>query len=109
MPKPSNLLQGTLDLLILKALSHEPLHGWAIVKRIRLLSGSVLSVQQGSLYPAIRRLETQRWIGGGWNKTELGRNAKIYRLTRKGERQLKLEIDSWHRLSSAVDSLLERG
>jgi transcriptional regulator len=108
MPKPSDLLQGTLDLLILKTLAGDPLHGWGIAKRIQVLSGEVLSVQQGSLYPALHRLEQQGWIGSEWKDTELGRNAKFYFLTREGKRQLTRELESWHRLSSAVGLLLKR-
>lgn len=108
MPKPSDLLQGTLDLLILKTLTREPLHGWAIAKRIQLLSGEVLSVQQGSLYPALHRLENQGWISAEWKSSEHGRDAKVYELTRDGRRQLTRELESWNRLSSAVGLLLER-
>jgi PadR family transcriptional regulator PadR len=78
MPKPSDLLQGTLDLLILKSLLREPLHGWGIAKRIQSLSDEVLSVQQGSLYPALHRLEEQGWIAAEWKDSELGRSAKFY-------------------------------
>jgi PadR family transcriptional regulator PadR len=108
MPKPSDLLQGTLDLLILKTLSREPMHGWAIAKRIQLLSGEVLSVQQGSLYPALHRLENQGWITAEWKSSEHGRDAKVYELTREGKKQLTRELESWNRLSSAVGLLLER-
>ena len=108
MPKPSDLLQGTLDLLILKTLSRESLHGWAIAKRIQLLSDEVLSVQQGSLYPALHRLENQGWITAEWKSSEHGRDAKVYELTRDGRRQLTRELESWNRLSSAVGLLLER-
>jgi transcriptional regulator len=108
MPKPSDLLQGTLDLLILKTLSREPLHGWGIAKRIQLLSNEVLSVQQGSLYPALHRLENQGWITAEWKSSEHGRDAKVYELTREGRRQLTRELESWNRLSSAVGLLLER-
>ena len=108
MPKPSDLLQGTLDLLILRAISREAVHGWGIAKRIQLLSDDVLSVQQGSLYPALHRLEQQGWITAEWKETELGRNAKFYELTREGRRQLEREIQSWSRLSSAVHLVLER-
>ena len=108
MPKPSDLLQGTLDLLILKTLAREPLHGWAVAKRIQLLSGEVLSVQQGSLYPALHRLESQGWIASEWKSAESGRDAKFYSLTRQGRRQLERELKSWTRLSSAVGLLLER-
>jgi transcriptional regulator len=108
MPKPSDLLQGTLDLLILKTLAREPLHGWAIAKRIQLLSDEVLSVQQGSLYPALHRLENQGWIEAEWKSSEHGRDAKVYELTKEGRRQLTRELESWNRLSSAVGLLLER-
>ena len=108
MPKPSDLLQGTLDLLILKSLAKEPLHGWAISKRILQLSGDVLSVQQGSLYPALHRLEQQGWIDAEWKDSETGRKAKFYALTDDGRTQLKRELESWSRLSSAVGLLLKR-
>ena len=108
MPKPSDLLQGTLDLLILKAISREPAHGWGIAKRIQLLSNEVLSVQQGSLYPALHRLEQQGWITAEWKDTELGRQAKFYALTREGRRQLERELETWGRLSSAVQLVLRR-
>jgi transcriptional regulator len=105
LPKPSDLLQGTLDLLILKSLVREPLHGWGIAKRIQSLSDDVLSVQQGSLYPALHRLEQQGWIDADWRDTELGRSAKFYALTSDGR---KHELESWKRLSSAVGLLLRR-
>ena len=108
MPKPSDLLQGTLDLLILKMLAREHLHGWAIAKRITLLSDEVLAVQQGSLYPALHRLESQGWIVSEWKNAESGREAKFYSLTRQGRRQLERELESWERLSSAVGLLLQR-
>lgn len=108
MPKPSDLLQGTLDLLILKAINREPVHGWGIAKRIQLLSDEVLAVQQGSLYPALHRLEQQGWVTAEWKDTELGRPAKFYALTREGRRQLERELQSWSRLSSAVQSVLQR-
>jgi transcriptional regulator len=108
MPKPSDLLQGTLDLLILRTLTRERLHGWGIAKRILQLSDDVLSVQQGSLYPALHRLEHQGWIDADWKETDLGRSAKFYRLTPEGRKQLSRELESWKRLSSAVGLLLER-
>jgi transcriptional regulator len=108
MPKPSDLLQGTLDLLILKTLVREPLHGWGISKRILQLSDDVLTVGQGSLYPALHRLEHQGWITASWKDTELGRAAKFYSLTREGRQQLDWELDNWKRLSSAVSLLLKR-
>jgi transcriptional regulator len=108
MPKPSDLLQGTLDLLILKAINREPLHGWGIAKRIQLLSDEVLSVQQGSLYPALHRLEQQGWISAEWKDSDLGRQSKFYALTREGRRQLERELATWTRLSSAVEQVLLR-
>jgi PadR family transcriptional regulator PadR len=106
MPKPSDLLQGTLDLLILKTISREPLHGWGIAKRIQILSGDVLAVGQGSLYPALHRLEQQGWISAEWKDSDLGRSAKFYLLTREGRKQLERELQSWERLSSAVQLLI---
>lgn len=107
MPKPSDLLQGTVDLLVLKTLAREPLHGWGIAKRIQALSGDVLAVGQGSLYPALHRLEQQGWIVAEWKDSDLGRSAKFYSLTRQGRKQLERELESWHRLSSAVGLLLQ--
>jgi transcriptional regulator len=108
MPKPSDLLQGTLDLLILKTLEREPMHGWRISKRIQELSDAVLAVGQGSLYPALHRLEHQGWIVSEWKESDLGRTAKFYALTREGRQQLERELDSWKRLSSAVGLVLKR-
>jgi PadR family transcriptional regulator, regulatory protein PadR len=107
VPKPYDLLQGTLDLLILKTIAREPLHGWGISKRIQLLSGDVLAVGQGSLYPALHRLEQQGWITAEWKDSDLGRSAKFYALTREGRKQLERELRSWERLSGAVQLLLE--
>ena len=107
MPKPSDLLQGTLDLVILKTISREPLHGWGIAKRMQILSGDVLSVGQGSLYPALHRLEQQGWISAEWKDSDLGRQAKVYSLTREGRKQLERELNNWTRLSSAVQLLIE--
>jgi len=107
VPKPSDLLQGTLDLLILKTIVREPLHGWGIAKRIQALSGDVLSVGQGSLYPALHRLEQQGWIRAEWKDSDLGRSAKFYELTREGRKQLQRELASWNRLSSAVGLLIQ--
>src|SRR6476620_1427699 len=107
MPKPSDLLQGTLDLLILKTIAREPLHGWAIAKRIQSLSGDVLAVGQGSLYPALHRLEHQGWIDAKWKDSDLGRQAKVYSLTREGRKQLERELQTWDRLSSAVHLLIQ--
>jgi PadR family transcriptional regulator len=107
MPKPSDLLQGTLDLLILKTIAREPMHGWAISKRIQALSGDVLAVGQGSLYPALYRLEHQGWIRAEWKESDLGRSAKFYTLTREGRKQLERELKTWERLSSGVRLLIE--
>ncbi|WP_321472225.1 PadR family transcriptional regulator [uncultured Paludibaculum sp.] len=103
MGKPTDLVQGTLDLLILKTISLEPKHGWAIAKRIQEISSDVLQVQQGSLYPALHRLEQQGWIKGHLADTETGRQAKFYSLTGSGRKQLKKELANWERLSSAVN------
>jgi PadR family transcriptional regulator PadR len=108
MPKPSDLLQGTLDLLILKTLAREPLHGWRVAKRIQELSGDVLAVGQGSLYPALHRLEHQGWIVSQWKESDQGRPAKFYAITRDGREQLDRELGNWKRLSSAVGLLLKR-
>ena len=107
MPKPTDLLQGTLDLLILKTIAREPLHGWGISKRIQLLSGDILSVGQGSLYPALYRLEHQGWIRAEWKDSDLGRPSRFYSLTRDGRKQLERELKTWRRLSSAVQLLIE--
>jgi transcriptional regulator len=100
--KPVDLVQGTLDLLILKALAIEPMHGWAIGKRIRMLSNDVLAVQQGSLYPALHRLEEQGWVSAKWGVSEQNRRAKFYALTRAGRKQLGLESALWERLAAAI-------
>lgn len=100
--KPIDLVQGTLDLLILKSLVLEPQHGWAIAARIRQLSNDVLLVQQGSLYPALQRLEHQGWITAKWGVSEQKRRAKFYSLTRAGRRQLEKEAASWERLAAAI-------
>lgn len=107
MGKPSDLVQGTLDLLILKTLSLEPKHGWAIAKRIQQISNEVLQVQQGSLYPALHRLEQQGWIRAKWNESETGRQAKFYSLTAAGRAQLEKEKKSWKRLSTAIDVVID--
>src|SRR5215208_4711328 len=106
MARPTDLVQGTLDLLILKTLSLQPAHGWAIAKRIQQISSDVLQVQQGSLYPALHRLEQQGWIAATWKETETGRRAKVYALTRSGRAQLAYELESWGRLSSAINVVL---
>ncbi len=100
--KPVDLVQGTLDLLILKALALEPLHGWAIAARIRQLSNDVLLVQQGSLYPALQRLEHQAWVKAKWGITDGNRRARFYALTKAGRTQLDKETASWERLAAAV-------
>jgi transcriptional regulator len=100
--KPVDLVQGTLDLLILKSLMLEPLHGWAIAGRIRQLSNDVLLVQQGSLYPALQRLEHQGWVTAKWGVSEQNRRARFYSLTRAGRRQLERESASWERLAAAI-------
>jgi len=100
--KPIDLVQGTLDLLILKSLVLEPQHGWAIAARIRQLSNDVLLVQQGSLYPALQRLEHQGWISAKWGVSEQKRRAKFYSLTRAGRKQLDKETASWERLAAAI-------
>jgi len=100
--KPIDLVQGTLDLLILKSLVLEPQHGWAIAARIRQLSNDVLLVQQGSLYPALQRLEHQGWITAKWGISDQKRRAKFYSLTRAGRKQLEKEAASWERLAAAI-------
>jgi PadR family transcriptional regulator, regulatory protein PadR len=102
MSKPSDLIQGTLDLLILKTISPEPKHGWAIAKRIEQVSNEALQITQGALYPALHRLEQQGWIRGEWRASETGREAKFYALTKAGRVQLERELAQWERLSSAV-------
>ena len=99
----SELLPGTLDLLILKTISLEAKHGWAIAKRIQQISKEELQVQQGSLYPALHRLEQQGWIKAHWGETEGGRKAKFYALTRAGKTQMEKELANWDRLSSAIN------
>jgi PadR family transcriptional regulator, regulatory protein PadR len=107
MGKPSDLVQGTLDLLILKTLSIEARHGWAIAKRIQQISGEVLQVQQGSLYPALHRLEQQGWIKAKWDESETGRQAKFYSLTAAGRKQLEAETANWNRLSGAINIIVQ--
>jgi len=100
-------VQGTLDLLILKTIALEPRHGWAIAKRIQQISSDVLQVQQGSLYPALHRLEQKAWVKAKWAETETGRQAKFYSLTAAGRKQLEKEAASWGRLSSAINLVVE--
>jgi transcriptional regulator len=107
MGKPSDLVQGTLDLLILRIISLEPKHGWAIAKRIQQISGEELQVQQGSLYPALHRLEQQGWVESRWQPTDTGRQAKFYSLTRAGKIQMKKELENWSRLSNAINRVVD--
>jgi len=102
----SDLLQGTLDLLVLKTLALGPQHGWGISQRIQQISRDVLQVNQGSLYPALHRLEHQGWIASAWGTSENNRQAKFYRLTRAGQKQLAAETENWARLSEAVARIL---
>lgn len=108
MAKTNDLVQGTLDSLILKTLSLEPRHGWAIAKRIEQVSGDVLRIQQGSLYPALHRLEQQGWIRAKWMQSETGREAKFYSLTPAGRKQLESETANWKRLSGAINLVLQQ-
>jgi transcriptional regulator len=107
MGKSIDLLQGTLDLLILKTLAFEPMHGWGISQRIQQASQDSLQVQQGSLYPALHRLEQQGWIASEWGASENNRRAKYYRLTGSGRKQLEVETERWERLSAAVAQILQ--
>src|SRR5436190_11134528 len=102
-----DLLQGTLDLLILRSLQTEALHGWAIAERIQQISQDVLQVNQGSLYPALHRLEHRGWIEAEWAVSELGRRAKYYRLTPSGRRQLAIEASAWERMSTAIGRVMK--
>jgi PadR family transcriptional regulator, regulatory protein PadR len=106
MSKPNDLVQGTLDLLILKILALQPLHGWAISLRLRSVSGDVLQVSEGSLYPALHKLEQEGWIAAEWKQTENNRRAKFYSLTRLGRRQLETETANWRRLSDAISHVV---
>jgi PadR family transcriptional regulator, regulatory protein PadR len=107
MSRPSDLVQGTLDLLILKMLALEPLHGWAISRRLRQISDDVLQVSDGSLYPALHKLEQEGWIKAEWKPSENNRRAKFYALTRWGRKQLEKESAIWERLSGAIVQVLE--
>jgi len=102
MSKPTDLVQGTLDLLILKVIALEPMHGWAIAQRIRQMSGEVLQVGQGALYPCLHKLEQNGWISSGWAVSENNRRAKYYSLTRDGRKVLQREAAQWERLSAAI-------
>jgi PadR family transcriptional regulator PadR len=107
MSKPPDLVQGTLDLLLLKILAVGAQHGWAIGQRLKQVSGEELRVSDGSLYPALHKLELAGWITAEWGTSELGRRAKFYSLTRAGRRRLTQETEHWHRLSSAIGRVLQ--
>ena len=106
MSRPSDLVQGTLDLLILKILALEPLNGWAIGQRLKQVSGDVLQVSDGSLYPALHKLENEGWITSEWRPSENNRRAKFYSLTRPGRRHLEKEAANWDRLSAAISQVV---
>jgi PadR family transcriptional regulator, regulatory protein PadR len=106
MSKPSDLVQGTLDLLVLKILALQPLHGWALSQRLKQVSNEVLQVSDGSLYPALHKLEQQGWIQAEWKPTENNRRAKFYSLTRLGRRHLEREAANWDRISTAISSVM---
>jgi len=106
MSKPNDLVQGTLDLLLLKILALQPLHGWAISRRLKTISGDVLQVSEGSLYPALHKLEQEGWITAEWKQTENNRRAKFYSLTRLGRKQLESEAANWKLLSSAISRVV---
>jgi PadR family transcriptional regulator PadR len=106
MSKPPDLVQGTLDLLILKILALEPMHGWAIGQRLRQVSADALQVSDGSLYPALHKLEQEGWIKAEWRTSDLGRRAKFYALTRAGRRALEREAANWERLSGAISRVM---
>jgi transcriptional regulator len=107
MSKPTELVQGTLDLLILRVIAVQPAHGWAIAQRIRAQSNDVLRVGQGSLYPALHKLEQQGWIKAEWAASENNRRAKFYTLTRTGRKALEREADQWRRLSGAIGLVVD--
>jgi len=106
MSKPADLVQGTLDLLVLKILALEPLHGWALSQRLKQVSGEVLQVSDGSLYPALHKLEQQGWIRSEWKATENNRRAKFYSLTPLGQRHLEREAANWERISAAISQVI---
>jgi PadR family transcriptional regulator, regulatory protein PadR len=106
MSKPSDLVQGTLDLLLLKILALEPLNGWAISQRLKQVSGNVLQVSDGSLYPALHKLEQEGWITAEWRPSENNRRAKFYSLTSLGRRQFQQEAANWERLSAAISHIV---
>jgi PadR family transcriptional regulator, regulatory protein PadR len=106
-PQRSDLLQGTLDMLILKVVKTEPKHGYAIAQRIQQISNEVLQVQQGSLYPALHRLEKRKWLQSEWRRTETGREAKFYEVTDAGKEQLREESENWDRMSEAIRLIMQ--
>jgi transcriptional regulator len=108
-PPKSDLLQGTLDMLILKVVALGPIHGYALSRRIGQISRDVLRVQQGSLYPALHRLEERKWLQAEWRETESGREAKFYRLSAAGRKQLEVETADWARLSEAIGLVMRTG
>ena len=108
MPASTDLLQGTLDLLILQTLSLQPMHGWGVAQRIQQVSKDAFEIGQGSLYPALYRLEYKGWVKSTWGNSENNRRAKFYRLTASGQRQLESELKTWDRLSSAIGLVLGR-
>ena len=107
MSKPADLIQGTLDLLILKIVALEPMHGWAIGQRLLQVSADTLQVSDGSLYPALHKLEQEGWIKAQWRTSDLGRRAKFYELTRPGRKQLERESANWERLASAISAVVK--
>ena len=107
MSKPSDLVQGTLDMLILKILALEPLNGWAVSQRLKQISSEVLQVSDGSLYPALHKLEQQGWITAQWKSSENNRRARFYSLTRLGRKQLEKEAANWNRLSAAISGIVK--
>ena len=108
MSDQTDILQGTLDLLIMRTIALAPMHGWAIAQRIQQTSGDLLRVQQGSLYPALHRLEHQGWIVADWGASENNRRARFYALTKAGRKQLDVEVSKWQRLSAGVNLVLQR-
>ena len=108
MSDQTDLIQGTLDLLILRTIALEPMHGWAIAQRIQQISEELLRVQQGSLYPALHRLENQGWIAAEWGTSDANRKARFYSLTKAGRKQLDVELSKWERLSAGVNLVLQR-
>ena len=107
MSRPSDLVQGTLDMLILKILALEPMNGWAISQRLQQISSDVLGVSDGSLYPALHKLEQRGWITAQWKSSENNRRAKFYSLTRPGRKQLEKETANWNRVSSAISGIVK--